>query len=224
MIEEIVRGVFEVAGPDVTGGGDASAYLVVSGGAAAMIDAGCDADAKMLIGNIKSALGGATLEWLILTHNHIDHIGGAAAIKNAFGCRIAMHAADADTLETGDAHASAADWYDTTLMPANVDARISEPEHKITIGEDTLLCLHTPGHTPGSISVLLERDGERILFGQDIHGPFAPQFKSDIMQWRRSMRKLLDLNCDILCEGHFGVIRPALMVESFIQRHLKAHC
>jgi glyoxylase-like metal-dependent hydrolase (beta-lactamase superfamily II) len=50
-------------------------------------------------------------------------------------------------------------------------------------------------------------NGERSeLFSVRIsNGPFHVDFGLDIMQWRESMEKLLDLKADILCEGHFGI-------------------
>ena len=54
-------------------------------------------------------------------------------------------------------------------------------------------CLHTPGHTPGSISLYLDREEKRVLFGQDIHGPFHAAFGSDIEEWKKSMQVLLAL-------------------------------
>jgi glyoxylase-like metal-dependent hydrolase (beta-lactamase superfamily II) len=69
----------------------------------------------------------------------------------------------------------------------------------------------------------MDRQGVRILFGQDIHGPFTKEFKSDISQWRSSMHKLLDLKADILCEGHFGIYKPKARVESYIKGYLDQH-
>ena len=132
-----------------------------------------------------------------------------------------MHELDAPALETGDAYASAADWYDTTLTAAGVDLKLNEDGQKLAVGDGFLECIHTPGHTPGSISVIVERDSQKILFGQDIHGPFSPQFQSDKIKWRESMNRLIALNCDVLCEGHFGTIQPSASVEAFIRRHLK---
>jgi hypothetical protein len=63
-------------------------------------------------------------------------------------------------------------------------------------------------YTPDSIVVHLGRGAQRILFGQDIHGPFHVDFGLDIMQWHESMKKLLDLKADILCEGHLGIYSP----------------
>ena len=80
--------------------------------------------------------------------------------------------------------------------------------------------LHTPGHTPGSVVAVVERDGQTVLFGQDVHGPFHADFGSDIEAWKSSMDSLLELGADVLCEGHYGVIRPAQAVEAFIRRQL----
>ena len=84
-------------------------------------------------------------------------------------------------------------------------------------------CLHTPGHTPGSISVYIDRGGKRILFGQDIHGSFLSSFGSDIEEWKKSMKKLLDLEADILCEGHFGIYRSKDSVEEYIKNYLRMY-
>ena len=60
---------------------------------------------------------------------------------------------------------------------------------------------------------------KKVLFGQDLHGPFHKDFRSDLHAYQRSMEKLLDLEADILCEGHFGVFRPADEVRKYIERH-----
>jgi hypothetical protein len=69
----------------------------------------------------------------------------------------------------------------------------------------------------------LDRDGKRVLFGQDIHGPFEESFGSDLAAWRKSMDILLGLKADILCEGHFGIIKPEQEVEGFIKGYLQQH-
>lgn len=70
------------------------------------------------------------------------------------------------------------------------------------------------------MSLYCDRGGQRILFGQDIHGPFLPAFGSDIGAWKRSMQKLLDLEADILCEGHFGIFGSKERVRSYIMDYL----
>lgn len=66
-------------------------------------------------------------------------------------------------------------------------------------------------------------NGARILFGQDIHGPFDPSWGSNMKLWRDSMRKLINLNADILCEGHFGIYKPAEKVRDYIEYYLDYH-
>lgn len=218
---EIFRGVYAVGGPEFTNPDDAYCYLVDFGNGRVLIDAGTIDDASMLIGNINKALPeAAPLSLLILTHNHIDHVGGAADVRAKTGAMIAVHELDATALESGDSERTAASWYGTTFPPMNIDIILKGDGGKFKIGDGSLSWMHTPGHTPGSICVLLERDGKKILFGQDIHGPFHPQFGSDVGKWRDSMRRLLDLKPDILCEGHFGIFKTPDRAASFIRGYL----
>ncbi len=139
---------------------------------------------------------------------HIDHIGSAPFFKKQYGAKILIHELDAPAVEKGDSRKTAANWYGTTFPPTAVDRKHKGEYEILTFGGETLHCLHTPGHTPGSISLYLDRAGKRVLFGQDIHGPFHKDFESDIDVWKKSMRKLLDLNADILCEGHSESLIP----------------
>jgi glyoxylase-like metal-dependent hydrolase (beta-lactamase superfamily II) len=79
-----------------------------------------------------------------------------------------------------------------------------------------------PGHTPGSMAVLLETEGKKVLFGQDIHGPYVPAWGADPARARESLRKLLSLKADILCEGHFGVYQPAAAVADYVRGYVES--
>ncbi len=57
---------------------------------------------------------------------------------------------------------------------------------------------------------------KRVLFGQDLHGPLLEEFGSNLDDWDRSTKKLLDLNADILCEGHFGIYKTKKEVKDYI--------
>jgi glyoxylase-like metal-dependent hydrolase (beta-lactamase superfamily II) len=70
---------------------------------------------------------------------------------------------------------------------------------------------------------LVEKAGKKILFGQDIHGPFYESFGSNLNDYQSSMQKLLDLQPDILCEGHFGIIKPADEVEQYIKNYMNSN-
>jgi glyoxylase-like metal-dependent hydrolase (beta-lactamase superfamily II) len=118
---------------------------------------------------------------------------------------------------------TAANWYEITLPPTPVDRRLTGDHESLRFGDEELHSVHTPGHTPGSISLYLDREGKRIIFGQDIHGPFLPSFRSDIEKWKISMKKLLALKADVLCEGHFGIFRSKGEVEKYIKRYLREY-
>jgi glyoxylase-like metal-dependent hydrolase (beta-lactamase superfamily II) len=137
-------------------------------------------------------------------------------IKKRFGSKIYIHKLDAPPLETGDQILTAAKWYQTSFPPTPVDVKFNLAEEILKIGEQKIVCLHTPGHTPGSICIYLDKDGKRILFGQDLHGPLLSEFGSNLEDYGRSTKKLLDLNADILCEGHFGIYTTKKDVKNYI--------
>jgi glyoxylase-like metal-dependent hydrolase (beta-lactamase superfamily II) len=165
----------------------------------------------------------ASISHLILTHCHIDHIGSAPFFQKQYKAKIIIHELDAPPVEIGDSIRTAANWYDTTFPPTKVDRKLKGDGEVLQFGTEDLYCLHTPGHTPGSISAYLDRDAKRVLFGQDIHGPFHKSFGSDIEAWKKSMQSLLLLHADILCEGHFGIYQPKEKVSDYIGRHLEEY-
>ncbi len=63
--------------------------------------------------------------------------------------------------------------------------------------------------------------GNRVLFGQDIHGPYIPSWGANLAQAKSSLENLEALEADILCEGHFGIYKPKDKVKEYIQGYLK---
>ena len=213
---EIIKDIYIVGGPDITDGRDGCIYLI-NLGELILIDTGAGWSVDKIINNIqKLGLSSKDLNKVILTHCHIDHIGGMPEIKKRFGPKVYIHKLDAPPLETGDQILTAASWYQTTFPPTPVDVKFNFPEEVLTIGEQKIVCLHTPGHTPGSICIYLDKDGKRILFGQDLHGPLLSEFGSNLEDYGRSTKKLLDLDADILCEGHFGIYKTKKDVKNYI--------
>jgi glyoxylase-like metal-dependent hydrolase (beta-lactamase superfamily II) len=213
---EIVKDIFIVGGPDITDGRDGCVYLM-NLEELILIDTGAGWSVDSIIGNIKKlGLFPKNISKIILTHCHIDHIGGVPEIKKRFSSKIYIHKLDAPPLETGDQVLTAAKWYQTSFPPTPADVKLNFSEETVMIGEQKIVCLHTPGHTPGSICIYLDKDGKRILFGQDLHGPLLEEFGSNIEDYGRSTKKLLDLDADILCEGHFGIYKTKKDVRNYI--------
>jgi len=219
--EKVARGVFQVGGSDLSDPSDAAVYVIECPAGLVMIDCGAGMAPCTIVENMQEAgLDPDGLKSLVLTHCHVDHIGSASFFRRKYGCEVLAHVLDADAIETGDSRLTAAAWYGVQLPRTTVDRRLAGDSEVLDLAGETFAFIHTPGHTPGSIAVCLDRDGERILFGQDIHGPFSREFGSDIALWRSSMERLLALDADVLCEGHFGVYRPRERVRRYITGYL----
>jgi glyoxylase-like metal-dependent hydrolase (beta-lactamase superfamily II) len=222
--EEIISGVYLIGGAGITSADDAAIYLIDFAGEPVLIDSGAGKSFSQIVRNIEMlGFNPADVRHLILTHNHIDHIGSAPFFKKQYGTKILIHELDAGAVESGDTRKTAASWYGTTFPPTPVDRKLKSEHEVLKFGTEDLHCLHTQGHTPGSISLYLDRAGKRVLFGQDIHGPFHKDFDSDIKLWRKSMQVLLALNADILCEGHFGIFQPKESVRDYIENYLEEY-
>ena len=222
---EITREIFQVGGSDVSNDLDASAFLIRGPECAVLIDAGAGSGSETIWHHIlEQGVKPEQLSHLILTHGHVDHIGGAAYFKEKTNCLIVAHSLDREAIETGNPSRTGASWYGITLPTMKVDRVLTREAEEIPIGGGVnITCLHTPGHTPGSISPYLDRDGKRILFGQDIHGPFLKEFGANMKDWRDSMQKLIALEADILCEGHFGIYYSRPEVRTYIERFLRQY-
>jgi glyoxylase-like metal-dependent hydrolase (beta-lactamase superfamily II) len=204
---------------------DCMIFIVdVGEGESVIIDCGAGNSFQTLLDNVKSVgLEPQKIKALILTHCHIDHIGAAKEFKEKLKLKVIAHKNDIDAIEGNNLSKTAAQWYGADYKPVTVDHVISEDLEILTFGNVEFSCLYTPGHTPGSISVYCDLEGKRILFGQDIHGPFNESFESNIEDWRRSMERLLDLQADILCEGHFGIYRSSDEVRRYIEGYLRRY-
>jgi glyoxylase-like metal-dependent hydrolase (beta-lactamase superfamily II) len=223
--KEIREKVYQVGGSNLSDPRDAAVFLIdVGNGSSVLIDSGAGGSFVQLCENIRYiGIELKNLKALILTHCHIDHIGSASMFVDHFGCDVIAHNLDAEAIEGKDDSKTAAEWYGVEYKPVKIDTVLTKPLETLKISNVELNCLHTPGHTPGSISVYCDIAGKRILFGQDIHGPFDASFGSDIEQWKHSMQKLIDLKADILCEGHFGIFQPAKKVKKYIEGYLRQY-
>ncbi|MFX1496100.1 MAG: MBL fold metallo-hydrolase [Promethearchaeota archaeon] len=183
-------------------------------------------DCGMSLQNIKNItkldLNPMNIKHCILTHFHIDHIAACFDLKQ-FNSKVKFyaHELDANAIEEkGHNEETAALWYGIKYRPIKLEKRLKLEVEILKFGDIDFRCIHTPGHTPGSISVFIEIEGTKVLFGQDIHGPFMASFRSNLSDYQISMQKLLELKADILCEGHFGIIQPANKVKDYIKNYM----
>ena len=114
---------------------------------------------------------------------------------------------DAEYLESGDSRVTAAQWYNAYLEPLAIDHKIRSAEETFKLGSGSITAYHCPGHSPGSMVLVTEVKGKKVLFGQDIHGPLHDDLLSSRRDYITSLKFLLGLEADILCEGHFGIFQ-----------------
>lgn len=215
-MKEVIKNVYHV------GDSGCSVYLINTNSEHGLVLIDCGMSIELIRKINKIGLDPRNIKHCILTHFHIDHTAACFDLKNLNKqVKFYAHDLDADAIEEkGHDSKTAASWYGVDYKPVKLEKRLKGDIEKIRLGMYKFQCIHTPGHTPGSISVLVEVENTKILFGQDIHGPFYKSFGSNLNDYQKSMQRLLDLNVDILCEGHFGIIQPAKEVEHFIQRHM----
>ncbi len=116
--------------------------------AAVVIDPGDDVD-KILLALAESKL---TVNYIINTHGHFDHVGGNRQLKEATGADILIHAGDAPMLgHLKEAAASFGLSSDSSPAPD----RLLEDGDSLSFGKITLQVLYTPGHSPGGISLYI---------------------------------------------------------------------
>ncbi len=129
----------------------ANCYIVGCGQTrqAAVIDPGDEAD-KILMALAKDGL---TARAIIDTHGHFDHVGANKRVKEVTGAELMIHRLDAPMLERL-ADSGAAWGFKVENSPA--PDRLLEDGDQIEVGNLVFKVIHTPGHTPGGISLLVE--------------------------------------------------------------------
>ena len=221
MPVQITKEIFQVGGSQLTTAEDAAIYLINFAGRAALVDAGGGGAQDRLLANIKACgVMPEQIEYLLITHCHYDHTGGARALKDLLPCQVVAHELEAPFLEQGDNVATAANWYGARMSPFEIDRKILGKQEEIRLAGRVIQALHAPGHSPGSLVYFTESEGKKVLFAQDVHGPLHPDLKSNQGDYRRSLEMILALDADILCEGHYGVCNGKRKVSYFIKRFL----
>ncbi len=218
---EVCPGIYQVGGGELSHPDDCCIYLIRDENESVLIDSGAGRSMQRILDNIAAiGIDLKSINTIIATHGHIDHIGGLAYLQKHLQAQVIAHHLELPAIADGRPELTAAKWYGVNYQTVAVDRILRESHELVKTGKLELHCLHTPGHTPGGISIYLDSGDQRILFGQDIHGPFNQAWGSDMDSWHNSMQMLLQLKADILCEGHFGIYRPAPAVRNFIQKHL----
>ncbi|MEU4218365.1 MBL fold metallo-hydrolase [Actinoplanes sp. NPDC026623] len=210
-MREVVDGVFELAL------GYVHMHLVVTDDGVVLVDTGLpgrSAKVDQALHEIRRKIG--DVRTVLLTHHHADHTGNVADLRRRSGARVVAHAADAPYV-TGDAKAAArhpivkiVSRFMGSPEPAPVDDVVTADGSSPLPG---FTALHTPGHTAGHLSFLLDRAGG-VLFAGDAAGGrrggrigSSPRMVSvDPELEARSVARLAGLEFEHAVFGHGGAV------------------
>jgi glyoxylase-like metal-dependent hydrolase (beta-lactamase superfamily II) len=206
-----------------------AAYLVVEGGRAAFIDCGSNASVPRLLAALEArGLAREAVDWLILTHVHLDHAGGAGALMRELpNARLVVHPRGAPhMIDPSRLIAGATAVYGEaefarsygTLLPVPRERVVEAPDgHVVDLAGRALLCADTPGHARHHIAVW--DAASRGWFSGDIFGLAYPEFTTaqgvfvvpttspvqfDPDEMRASVRRLLANDPAAVYLTHFG--------------------
>jgi hydroxyacylglutathione hydrolase len=144
-----------------------NAYIVVcqATGDSMLVDAPGEAD------KILSQLTGTKPKYIVITHSHIDHIGALEELRARLKIPVAIHPRDA------------------ARLPSHPDIELSDGDI-IEVGKLKIKVLHTPGHTPGGVCLLL---GKYLISGDTIFpgGPGKTGTPADFKQILKSVESKL---------------------------------
>lgn len=224
-----------------------AAYLMVENGRGAFIDCGTNhAVPRMLEALAAAGLTAAQVDWLILTHVHLDHAGGAgeliAQLPNAkllVHPRGARHMIDPTQLWAG----ASAVYGDTVmertygrLRPIAADRVVEAPDgHVVELAGRPLRCLDTPGHARHHLCI--HDEGANVCFSGDTfglsyrefdteNGPFAipttspVQFDPDALH--ASINRLLTLDVEAMYLTHYGRVEQLARLAENLHEQIDA--
>jgi len=139
----------------------------------------------------------ASIKYVLVSHGHYDHAGGAKLLQDRYGARVLMGAADWDLLEQGNPP-----WKPRRDV-------VVEDGQKLTLGDTTLTLYLTPGHTFGTISTLIPlRDGTvrhtAALWGGTLFnfGPDGERFAAYAKSAERFREIAAAAGADVLLSNH----------------------
>jgi hydroxyacylglutathione hydrolase len=180
-----------------------------------LVDAGSPGQERQIVDALR-ALGGGGLRLIYITHAHFDHYGSARALHHQTGASIAIHAADEAAMAAGKTPIRMArghgrfarlllpiiEWI-LRPEPTQADVVLTDEQRLDAYGLDAVI-LHTPGHTPGSSSLIV---ADQVAFVGDLlstRGSLHAQdlYATDWSQLAQSLARLKEYELSHIYAGH----------------------
>lgn len=214
-------------------GGRSNVFLVTRGHTHVLFDTSSTKYKGQLI-NALQKIGVSDIRLLVLSHTHYDHAGNAAFIHEKFQAGVLVHSCESRDLIRGEGSIPRGTNFITRALVSllggkwKVWMRYPGCEPDIEVKDHLDLSsygihadlIHTPGHSLGSISMVL--DGEIALVGDALFGIFPgsvfPPFADDIEQLIGSWAVLLETGCQWFLPGHGNPISRSLLKKCYRKR------
>ena len=201
---EVVKGIHEFKGVS-------NCYMVYDK-EIFLVDTGMPGRSNEIIDFLKKNLkqNPEDVKTIVITHHHFDHTGSLDKLKKITGAKVAVHSADA-VYVSGEKSQAGSAFMVLLVKLMKLIYRIEPITPDIILSDGDLIgdyeVIHTPGHTPGSIC--LYNPNNKVIFVGDnlnyskgkINGP-GSRLIPDPEKYKESMRKLGDLNIEVILTGH----------------------
>ncbi|PKK86631.1 MAG: hypothetical protein CVT48_00225 [Thermoplasmata archaeon HGW-Thermoplasmata-1] len=183
-------------------GYDSNTYLF-SGSHPAIVDTGTGAaSAERILSATEKIAGCRDVEAILLTHEHLDHAGGAPALREKTGAKIACSKKCAQILKEGSD--ASARLFGIEPPRFETDRALCEGD-TIRLGDDVFLVLETPGHSQGSICLYCDESGTLISGDTVFAGGGVGRWDlpgGDYETLVESIKLLATLDVETLLPGH----------------------
>jgi glyoxylase-like metal-dependent hydrolase (beta-lactamase superfamily II) len=183
----------------------------------ALIDSGFSDDASLKTRlDYLQTMPGLRLRYIVLTHHHFDHAGGANRLRQATGASVVIHATEEGFLldwqsqAPQDMEVPDKEWaehakrFRQEAAQAKPD-QMMENGQVISVGGLTLEVIHTPGHTFGSVCIYL-REEKTLFTGDTVLGlgtvVVSPPPFGDMALYLESLERLKAYDASLLLPGH----------------------
>jgi hydroxyacylglutathione hydrolase len=173
-----------------------------------------DTGTGMFINRLEKGLKevGTSLEKItdiVLTHSHIDHIGGVIPILERTTPKIHLHKNEAEPINAGDMRLTLADTFGAELPRISIDGILREGD-VLEFGDLHLIVYHTPGHSSGSICLNIEDTGvmitgDTMFSGGSFGRADFPTGNPELLV--ASLKRLTEMKFEIALPGHMSPIR-----------------
>ena len=189
---------------------DSNITFIKSGDSHILVDAGTGLNHHALdkqLQEIGSSISQITD--IILTHSHIDHIGGVIPIVEEIDPRIHLHKAEAEPINSGDMSQTLATTFGVDLPPLKIEG-ILEEGSILEFGDTKLEVYHTPGHSLGSICLMILDTG--ILITGDTLFPGGSFGRTDFptgdeQALVESLRRITEMEFEVGLPGHMSAMK-----------------